>query len=57
MCGIVGAFSFRDSGFLVTERYLTPHARRNGTSWTGSLGQRYFCDEDHDAIIQAPALT
>ena len=24
MCGIVGAFSFRDSGFRVTERYLTP---------------------------------
>jgi asparagine synthase (glutamine-hydrolysing) len=24
MCGIVGAFSFRDSGFRVTEHYLTP---------------------------------
>jgi asparagine synthase (glutamine-hydrolysing) len=24
MCGIVGAFSFRDSNFRVTERYLTP---------------------------------
>ncbi len=24
MCGIVGAFSFRDSAFRVTERYLTP---------------------------------
>jgi hypothetical protein len=32
MCGIVGVFSFRDRGFRVTERYLTPMRDAIGSS-------------------------
>ena len=44
MCGIVGAFSFRDSGFRVSERYLTP--MRDAMAHRGPDGQGNWISPD-----------